>query len=155
MHLVKEAQNRYIGQISAPEIFLGARKKFGKKKHGSQSQTSQNKIDKRCWVRAWRIFWVVSINKSVWMSYCVKALSLWNLKPSCICKCHIWDAFKTQIVTNVTLWALSAHKPATYFGTKCHFGLNLFVHMMWLWTHTHTPPNLNASLNISKLTPRI
>ena len=37
MHLVKEAQNRYIGQISAPEIFLGARKKFGKKKHGSQN----------------------------------------------------------------------------------------------------------------------
>ena len=34
---------------------------------------------------------------------CERAPSLWNLKPSCICKCHISDAFKTQIVTNVTL----------------------------------------------------
>ena len=31
MHLVKEAQNRYVGQISAPEIFFRTKEKIQSK----------------------------------------------------------------------------------------------------------------------------
>ena len=54
-----------------------------------------------CWLRAY----ILSLQQQECLGelLCERAPSLRNLKPSCICKCHISDAFKTQIVTNVTL----------------------------------------------------